>query len=44
MVVFIELFGAFQYAINEKGLFGVCFFDKIMITKYGVEVLWTKLV
>jgi hypothetical protein len=39
MVVFSELFGALQYAINEKGLFGVCFFDKIMITKDGFEVL-----
>jgi hypothetical protein len=39
MVVFSGLFGAFQYTINEKGLFGVCFFDKIMITKDGFGVL-----
>ena len=39
MIVFSEFYNLLQYAYGEEGIIGFCFFDKIMITRYGIEIL-----
>jgi hypothetical protein len=39
LIFFSEYFNIIQYAFDEYGLIGFCLFDKIMITRYGFEIL-----
>jgi hypothetical protein len=39
IIVFSQYLNLIQYAFDENGFIGFCLFDKIMITKYGFEIL-----
>ena len=39
MIIFSEFYNLIQYAIDEEGIIGFCYFDKIMISRYGFEIL-----
>jgi hypothetical protein len=39
MIVFSEFYNLFQYAYDEEGIIGFCFFDKIIISRYGFAII-----
>jgi hypothetical protein len=39
IIIFSEYWNLLQCAFDEEGFIGFCLFDKMMITRYGFELL-----